>query len=129
MNHSTKAPTTVREAIDRAHELGMSLSEFLELMPPVPMPPTGYVLEKGPGTRWTGPEIINRGWIITPAWTWDGVAEHHTLELWTAKEPGYAGSHMAPAEALQLATDLIAAAQASVTPKSTDMPIAPEEGN
>ena len=41
LNKSTKYPATVREAAEMAHALGMALSEFLEILAPVPTTPAG----------------------------------------------------------------------------------------
>jgi hypothetical protein len=116
MNHTTKYPATVREAGDMAHALGMKLSEFLELLSPIPMPPAGYTLAKGSDSRWIGPETMNRRWIITPVW--NATTNTHSLELWMAdhQPPTYAA--LSPADALQLAADLTAASESITAPEA-----------
>ncbi|MDQ0679064.1 hypothetical protein QFZ30_002446 [Arthrobacter pascens] len=110
MNHSIKTPRTVREAGDMAEKLGMKLPEFLEMLGPIPMPPAGYTLAPHSDDKWIGRETMNRGWIITPAW--NATSNTHSIELWAAdhEPPDY--TVLTPPEALQLAADLITAAQA-----------------
>ncbi|GAA4047659.1 hypothetical protein GCM10023063_38780 [Arthrobacter methylotrophus] len=74
-------------------------------------PPAGYVRYKKGSDRWTGPEIIKRGWIITPAW--NSTTGLHSIELWTANHEPPTYSVLSPDEAIELAADLIAAAQAA----------------
>lgn len=73
-------------------------------------PPVGYVLAEGCADHWVGPEVMNRGWIITPAW--NATTDTHSVELWAANHepPNYA--NLSPADALQLAADLAATAAA-----------------
>lgn len=108
--NTTKYPATVREAGDMAHALGMKLPEFLEMLGPIPMPPAGYTLAPKSSDRWIGEEKMHRGWIITPAWS--AATNTHSLEVWMAdhKAPNYAT--LTPAEALTLAADLTAVAEA-----------------
>lgn len=110
MNKTTKYPATVREAGDMAEKLGMKLSEFLEMLGPIPMPPAGYTLAPKSSEKWIGTETMNRGWIITPAW--NATTNTHSLEFWVAdhRAPSYA--NLSPADAFQLAADLTAAARA-----------------
>lgn len=95
-----------------AHALGMELSEFLEMLAPIPMPPVGYTLAPKSSDRWIGTETMNRGWIITPVW--NATTNTHSLEVWMAdhKAPNYA--ELTPAEALTLAADLTAVANATL---------------
>lgn len=113
MNQTTKYPATVREAGDMATALGMKLSEFLEMLSPIPMPPAGYTLVKGSETRWIGAHIVKSRWIIQHAWT--STTDTHSLELWMGghRAPDYA--NLFPSEALELAADLTAAARALET--------------
>ena len=106
--NTTKYPATVREAGDMA-PVGMKLSEFLEMLSPIPMPPAGYTLAKGSETRWIGAEIVKRRWIITPAWT--STTDTHSLELWMAEHRAPTYAQLSPSEALELAADLAAAAR------------------
>ncbi|MDI3211692.1 hypothetical protein [Arthrobacter sp. AL12] len=108
--NTTKTPATVREAGDMAHAKGMTLSEFLDSMPPIPTPPAGYVLAEGCSDHWIGTETINGGWFITPAW--NSTTGAHSLELWVAEHQPPSYANLTPDEALQLAADLTAAAQA-----------------
>jgi hypothetical protein len=107
-------PATVRELGDMAAQQGLNPSELLEQLErdlgPMPMPPADYTLAKGSETRWIGAEIVKRRWIITPSW--DSTTNVHSLALWMAdhKAPTYA--QLSPSEALELAADLAAAAQA-----------------
>lgn len=114
MQHITKYPVTVREAGDMAEKLGMTLPSLLELLGPIPMPPAGYTLAPKSDFRWIGPEIMNRNWIITPAWTQTSTGGTHSIEVWMAdhERPTYA--NITPAEALQLAADLTAVATALI---------------
>jgi hypothetical protein len=97
-----------------AEQQGLNPSELLEQLErdlgPMPMPPADYTLAKGSETRWIGAEIVKRRWIITPSW--DSTTNVHSLALWMAdhKAPTYA--QLSPSEALELAADLAAAAQA-----------------
>lgn len=108
--NNTKYPVTVREAGSMAHALGMELSEFLEMLGPIPMPPAGYFLAEKSSDRWIGHEVVKRDWIITP--TWNATTNTHSLELWMAnhRPPTYA--NLSPADALQLAADLAGASRA-----------------
>jgi hypothetical protein len=110
--NTTKYPVTVRDAGDMAEKLGITFVELLEMLGPIPMPPAGYTLARGSDNRWIGTETIRLGWIITPVWTWSSSGGAHSLELWMAdhKQPTY--SNLSPADALQLAADLAAAAKA-----------------
>lgn len=112
MQHTTKYPVTVRELVEMARERGMEVSRMLEVLGPIPMPPEGYTLAPKSDTRWIGQEIVNGRYIITPAWTWNSAGGFHSIEVWMAdhEAPNYAS--MSPADALQLAADLTAAAHA-----------------
>jgi hypothetical protein len=107
--NSTKTPATVRELAEMAHEQGKTLTEMLDSIGPIPMPPAGYILTQGHEDKWIGHEIVNRRWIITPTWN---VHNGRSLEVWMAdhEPPSYA--HLSPEDALQLAADLITASQA-----------------
>jgi hypothetical protein len=109
--NTIKTPATVREAGDMAHKLGMTLSEFLQMLGPIPMPPVGYTLAPRSEDRWTGPETFNRGWIITPAW--NATTDTHSIEVWMADHTPPQYANLSPADALQLAADLTAAARAA----------------
>lgn len=108
MTHSTAWPATVLALGDMAEERGMKPSELLaELerdLGPCPMPPAGYRLNKA-GDLWTGPETMNRGWILTPGWKFD---TGHCINVGTVTD-----RDLTPTEALELGAALIAAAQAS----------------
>lgn len=110
MNKTIKAPATVRELGDMAEALGITATDLLELLGPIPMPPAGYTLAHGSQNRWIGADIVKQRWIIQPVW--DGSTNRHSLELWMAdhRAPNYA--ELTPAAALQLALDLEAAARA-----------------
>ena len=107
--NTTKYPATVREAADMAEKLGMQLSEFLQMLGPIPMPPTGYTLAPKSSHRWIGPEIINGRWILTPVW--DATTASHSVDVWMAdhEPPNYA--NLTPAEAIDLAAALLQATQ------------------
>ena len=136
MQHTIKAPTTVRELGSLSERLDMKLPEVWDLLtdalgdkwwehgfgevtftvaeaPKPAAPPAGYVLAKGCADLWTGPETVKRGWIITLAW--NSTTGLHTIELWTADHRPPTYSSLAPDDAVQLAADLIAAAQAART--------------
>lgn len=108
--NTTKYPDTVRELGKMADEMGISPSELLQMLGPIPMPPAGYTPAPKSDNRWIGPETMSRRWIITPAWTWSSTGGAHSIELWMAdhKRPTYA--NITPAEALHLAADLTAVA-------------------
>lgn len=109
---TTKTPATVREAGDMAAKLGMPLSEFLEMLGPIPMPPAGYTLAQGSQHRWIGHEIVKRRWILLPVW--DAATNRHSFELWMADhQPPRYGS-LTAAEALELSADLADAARAVI---------------
>ena len=110
MTKTIKDPATVREAGDMAQALGMKLSELMGMLAPIPMPPAGYFLAEKSSDRWIGHEVVKRDWIITPIW--NATTNTHSLELWTAnhKPPTYA--NLSPDDALQLAADLTAVANA-----------------
>jgi hypothetical protein len=109
--NATKYPATVREAGDMAAKLGMKLSEFLEMLGPIPMPPAGYTLAKGSETRWTGPETVKSRWIIQPAW--NSTTNTITVELWMADHQPPTYANLTAAEALELAADLTATTHAA----------------
>jgi hypothetical protein len=133
LRHLIKVPTTVPELCKLADELDKNPSEVCGLLEHAlgmdwwerggeevtvdvsPQPPEGYVRAKGCTGHWINAEkqIIDRGWIITPAW--DAATNRHTVELWTAnhKPPKYA--NLSPADALRLASDLTAATQTALT--------------
>lgn len=109
MLQTTKAPYTIREHAEVAVARGQLLSEYLTTIT-VPVPPAGYTLAHGSQRKWIGPEIVKRRWILTPAW--DGVTDRHSFELWMADhQPPHYGS-LTAGEALELAADLTAAAEA-----------------
>jgi hypothetical protein len=94
-----------------AHKMGIKPSELIGMLEPWPKPPAGYVLAEGTSDIWTGTDIVQRGWIITPSW--NATTDRHSIELWTAKgSPDEVLSHLTPAEAIQLAADLTTAARA-----------------
>lgn len=107
---ATNYPATVREAAKMAEKLGMNMSALLEMLGPIPMPPTGYTLAPGCSDVWVGTETMNRGWIITPVW--NAATNTHSVEVWMADHEAPTYADITPAEALQLAADLTAAAQA-----------------
>ncbi|MDV8148538.1 hypothetical protein [Arthrobacter sp. B10-11] len=111
MNKTTKYPATVRELGDMAEKLGMTASELLEMLSPIPMPPTGYTLAPKSSHRWIGPEIINGRWILTPVW--DATTDSHSVDIWMAdhEPPHYAG--LTPTEATDLAAALLQVTQAA----------------
>lgn len=112
---TTKMPATVREAGEMAAKLGMPLSEFLDMLGPIPMPPAGYTLAQGSQRRWIGQEIVKSRWILLPVW--DAATDRHSFELWMADhQPPQYGS-LTAAEALELAADLAATARA-VSPQA-----------
>lgn len=108
MKQSLKAPATVRELGDMAEALGMTVPELLDLLGPIPMPPAGFILAAKSSDRWTGPEIVRRGWIVTPVW--NATTGRHSLEVWISDHVPPAYGNLSPADALQLAADLTAAA-------------------
>lgn len=119
MSKSTKYwPMTMGGLIEDALRLGRTPSEhFAKLekkLGPVPQSPAEYTLAEGSDFRWIGPEIMNRNWIITPAWTQTSTGGTHSIEVWMAdhERPTYA--NITPAEALQLAADLTAVATALI---------------
>lgn len=111
--NTTKYPATVRELGAMAAKLGMKAPELLEMLSPIPMPPAGYTLAPKSDTRWIGPETMSRGWIITPAWTWNSNGGAHSIEVWMADHTPPRYANLSPADALQLAADLTAAARAA----------------
>lgn len=108
--NTTKYSATVRELGDMAESMNMTVLRLLEVLGPIPMPPAGYVLAPKSETRWIGTETMARGYIITPSW--DYRTQKHSIELWTSKDPGESDAHLTPADAVQLAADLTAAAEA-----------------
>lgn len=108
--NTTKYPLTFRDLGRMADDMGISPVDLLEMLGPIPTSPDGYTLAHGSDFRWTGPEIMNRRWIITPVWTWNSDGGTHSIEVWMAdhERPTYA--NITPAEALQLASDLTAVA-------------------
>lgn len=119
MQHTTKYPATFREFCNMAEERGITATRLLEVLGPIPMPPAGYTLAKGSDRRWIGQELVSRRWIITPSW--DGTTNAHSVEVWMAdhKRPTYA--NLSPADAIQLAADLTAVAQAIATAKAAEV--------
>ncbi|MEV8148740.1 hypothetical protein AB0O52_11435 [Arthrobacter sp. NPDC080073] len=104
MPNDIKNNITLRELGDIAGSFP-KLRRLLDL--PWKTPPTGYTKAHGFEDRWEGPEIIKRRWIITPVW--DMATGLQTVELWMAKP------NLAPDDAIELAADLIAAAQTART--------------
>ncbi|WP_248760238.1 hypothetical protein [Pseudarthrobacter sp. SSS035] len=145
MQHRIKAPTTVAELGDLAEWLGMDIVEVWDLLddalgekwwkhglgevtftfssavaapPQAPTPPSGYVRSKKGSERWIGDDIVKGPWIVTPVW--NAATNTHTIELWMAnhKRPRYA--QLSPADAYDLAADLIAAAKTAQTAGGTN---------
>lgn len=112
MNNTTKYPATVRDLAGMAEKLGMSAAELLEMLGPIPMPPEGYTLAHKSDTRWIGQEIFKSRYIITPAWTWNSAGGFHSIELWMADHEAPSYATLTSDEALQLAADLTAVANA-----------------
>ncbi|MEW1921241.1 hypothetical protein [Pseudarthrobacter oxydans] len=117
--NTTKYPATVRELAEMAEKLDMTVLSLLEMLSPIPMPPAGYTLAPKSDSRWIGTETMNRGWIITPVW--DATTNTHFLDVWMAdhKKPNYAT--LTPGEAMQLAADLTAAANAITTTEALEV--------
>lgn len=111
MPDSIKYPATVKEACRMAAKLRATLSEFLESIGPLPMPPADYTLAPGCSDRWIGPEVVSRRWIITPAW--DATTDTHSLEVWMADHTPPTYGNLTPEEARELGAALIQAAQAA----------------
>jgi hypothetical protein len=110
--NTTKYPLTVRELGQMAEARGMTAPRLLEVLGPIPMPPEGYTLAPKSDTRWIGTETMNRGWIITPVWTWNSTGGTHSIEVWMADHEPPTYADITPAEALQLAADLTAVSNA-----------------
>lgn len=115
MPHLTKWPATVREFGDMAAERGLGIvamwDELEREFGPIPMPPAGYTLAHGSSDRWIGDEVINRRWIITPAWY--ASTDSHSIEVWMADHQAPTYGDLTPAEARELGAALIQAAQAA----------------
>lgn len=118
--NTTKYPLTFRDSCNMAEERGSTAVDLLEMLGPIPTSPAGYALAHGSDFRWTGPEIMNRRWIITPVWTWNSDGGTHSIELWMAdhEAPDYAV--LTPADAIQLAADLAAVASKIAAAEATE---------
>jgi len=68
-------------------------------------PPKGYSKVKECAYFWIGTESMDRGWIVTPAWS--SATNKHGLEVWTPKY-----NLLTPSEARRLAQVLLATADA-----------------
>ncbi|RNL51588.1 hypothetical protein [Arthrobacter oryzae] len=126
MQHVIKAPATVREFGDLAESMGLTLPELLAdlerqlgprwfeddseiIVRTTPVPPAGYQLAEGCSDRWTGPETEAAELTIIPVWN---ATDRHLIELWTDKNTDDASLvELSPADAFDLAADLITAAQ------------------
>jgi hypothetical protein len=108
--NTTKYPATVREAGEMAERLGMNLSEFLEVLGPIPRPPAGYTQHGASGKRWIGPEIVGPHWILTAVWT--ATTNETTIEVYTATHVGEKYTHLTPSQALAMAADFVELSEA-----------------
>lgn len=113
MSQLTAWPATLLELANlsrQTDEMPTATLDALEAeLGPCPLPPRGYTTAAGSSTRWIGPETTSRAWMITAAW--DFTTDSHSIEVWLAEHqpPSYAS--LSPADALQLAADLAAAAR------------------
>lgn len=117
MTNATNWPATVRELANLAEQRGVRLGEIYGLLEdelgPCPLPPAGYRLAKGTEDVWTGEDIVNRNYIMMPAW--NAATNQRSVELWTAKgSPDESFTSLTPAEALQLASDLVKLAKDAI---------------
>lgn len=109
MTKTIKTPRTVREAGDMAEKLGITLVELLDMLGPIPMPPSGYSLIKTGSDKWVGPEIVGPRWIATTVW--NASTAEQTIEIFTATHVGEKYTNLTPGQALAMAADLIELAQ------------------
>lgn len=107
--NKTLATMTVREAGDVAHQMDMTLADWLAMIGPIPTAPAGYELEKTSSTRWIGPEKVGPRWIVTAIW--DAATNAQTVEVFTATNVGEKYTNLTPAEALAMASDVAAVAR------------------
>ncbi|WP_426986570.1 hypothetical protein [Pseudarthrobacter sp. Y6] len=98
MNSTIAMPATVRELIGAAQERGVQPSELL--------PPAGYTLAEGCSDYYIGTETKNDAWVVAAGW--DAQIAAHRIEVWTVKD-----RNLSPAEALEMAAALTAAAEAA----------------
>lgn len=99
MNATITAPT-VRDLFTEATERGVKPSE---LLPPV----VGYTLAEGCSDYYVGPETKTEAWTV--AGGWDADTSTHCVEAWTISN-----RNLTPAEALEMAAALTAAAKAGI---------------
>jgi transcriptional regulator with XRE-family HTH domain len=111
---------TVTDLFQVASAMDVSGVDIMELSAKVRVstPPPGYVLAEGCSDRWIGAEIENGELTIIPVWN---AHDQHLLELWTAKNTEDASMvDLSPADAFDLAADLIAAAKTAQPAGGTD---------
>ena len=109
MNATLTMPATVRELGDMAEQRGMSATDLLTELAsalPAPQPPAGYTLAEGCSDYYVGTETRTEAWVVVPGW--DAAAGAHRVEAWPTND-----RNLTPAEALELAAALTAAAKAA----------------
>ena len=149
MDNTIKRPITLRELGDLSENLKLPIQETWSLLTnalgeewwehdhhevtlalgstPSLAAPAGYELAEGCSDHWTGREIMNRGWIVNQAW--NSTTGQSTIELWVADHEAPSYGNLTPADAINLATDLLALAKESIAATPTGITPEDEEEN